>query len=147
MMIPEHSFATPVLDDSMCSRLFELGAHGGGRFTAPGDLFESIITDIYTGTLSAGDLAIDGGANVGRHTFPMAHAVGKGGMILAVEAIPALSKSLAMEVRRRDLPQVHVVAKALYDRETTVEYHLVENNPGYSGIEEQIGRASCRERG
>ena len=40
-------------------------------------------------------------------------------------------------MRRRDLPQVHVVAKALYDRETTVEYHLVENNPGYSGIEER----------
>jgi FkbM family methyltransferase len=135
MTIPEHVTYTPALDDSMCSRLFALGAHGGGRFMAPGELFESVISDIYTGTLRPGDLAVDGGANVGRHTFPMALAVKKAGMILAAEAIPALAKSLAKEARRRDLPQVRVIAKALYDRETTVEYHLVENNPHYSGIE------------
>lgn len=137
MMRPQHDSAMLALDDSMCSRLFALGAHGGGRFTAPGELFESIIADIYTGTLRAGDLAVDGGANVGRHTFPMAQAVGKGGMVLAAEAIPSLSKSLAGKAQQRGFPQVRVIGKALYDRETTVEYHLVENNPGYSGIEER----------
>src|SRR5438132_11672625 len=124
-----------VMDDEICRRLFELGARGGGRFAAPGEMFESVISDIYTAVLKKGDLAVDGGANVGRHTFPMAEAVGTSGLVLAVEAIPALAKSLENEVRRRKLPQVRVVGKALYDRLTNVEYHFVENNPGYSGIE------------
>ncbi len=126
----------PAIDDETRRRLFELGARGGGgRFAVPGEMFESVISDIYTSILKDGDLALDGGANVGRHTFPMAEAVGTRGLVLAVEAIPALSKSLENEARRRKLSQVKVVGKALYDRSTNVEYHFVENNPGYSGIE------------
>src|SRR5438045_7408678 len=123
------------LDGDACERLFEIGVRGGGRFASPGDLFERIIADIYSVTLKPGDLALDGGANVGRHTFPMAEAVGDKGLVLAVEAIPALARRLAAEAARRNFPQIRVIEKAIYHRATTVDYHLVENNPGYSGIE------------
>ena len=78
------------LDDGACEELFRIGSQGGGPFPAPGDLFERIIEDIYTRVLERGDLAIDGGAHVGRHSFPMAERVGHAGLVLAVEAHPKL---------------------------------------------------------
>ena len=122
------------LGDAVCSRLFELGARGGGRFANPGEMFESVISDIYRLVLTQGDLVVDGGANTGQHSFPMAACVGESGVVLAVEAIPRIAKALEREVGKRNIPQVRVVPKALYDRETSITYNVVENNPGYSGI-------------
>lgn len=123
------------LDAQACKRLFEIGARGGGSFAGAGDFFEQIIRDIYSAVLKRGDLCVDGGANVGKHTFPMAEAVGRDGMVLAAEAIRKLARNLAAEAARRNSPQIKVVDRALYDRLATVDYHFVENNPGYSGIE------------
>lgn len=118
------------LDMEACNRLFEIGARGGGSFASPGELFERVIADIYSATLKPGDLSLDGGANVGRHTFPMAEAVGVEGLVLAVEAIPKLACHLAAEAVRKNVRQIHVIDRAIYDRMTSVNYHFVENNPG-----------------
>jgi len=125
----------PVLDENACAELFRVGSRGGERFPAPGDLFESVIEDIYTNTLNTGDLALDGGAHVGRHSFPMAERVGPEGVVLAVEAYPKLARRLVHRTRKHRTPQVHVIDRALYNRMGRVSFHCTKQHPAYSGIQ------------
>jgi FkbM family methyltransferase len=124
-----------VLDQDAYSELFRIGSRGGGVYPVPGDLFESVIEDIYTAVLSAGDFALDGGAHVGRHSFPMAERVGSTGLVLAVEAYPKLARRLVQRARKRHVRQVQVVDRALYDRMGRVTFHCTKQHPAYSGIE------------
>jgi FkbM family methyltransferase len=123
------------LDERAYSELFRIGSRGAGAFPAPGDLFESVIEDIYTAALNAGDLALDGGAHVGRHSFPMAQRVGSQGMVLAVEAYPKLARKLVQRAKKRRMLQVHVIDRALHDRVGRVSFHCAKQHPAYSGIE------------
>jgi FkbM family methyltransferase len=123
--------------DGLLANLFRIGSHGGGAFPQPGDLFEQIIENICRAVLKPGDLALDGGAHVGRHTWPMAECVGHSGRVIAVEAHPRLGRELVRRVRKRRLPQVEVVRMALYDRPGRVRFQCVKEHPAYSGIEKR----------
>ncbi len=122
------------LDDDARAALFAIGARGGSRFGSPGDLFESIIEDIYTGVLEQGDVAIDGGAHVGRHTFPMAERVGPGGTVFAVEPLRRLAQRLIRKARKQRASQVRIVQAALYADIRRITFHHVREHPAYSGI-------------
>jgi FkbM family methyltransferase len=121
-------------DESLCARLFRIGSRGGGAFPQPGDLFESVIEDIYRAVLSPGDVALDGGAHVGRHTFPMAECVAPGGLVLAVEAYPKLARRFVQRIRKHRAKEVQLIDKALYDRIGRVSFHCTRQHPAYSGI-------------
>lgn len=125
----------PPLDHSACAELFAIGSGGGGAFPAPGDLFESVIEDIYAHVLASGDVALDGGAHVGRHAFPMAERVGASGTVLAIEAHSKLARGLVKRARKRRLAQVEVIGKALHHSVGRVLFHQVKEHPAYSGIE------------
>ncbi|HEY3637193.1 MAG TPA: FkbM family methyltransferase, partial [Rhizomicrobium sp.] len=122
-------------DNDPYAELFRIGSRGGGAFPEPGELFEKIIEDIYSNILGEGDLAIDGGAHIGRHTFPMAECVGPTGAVLAVEAHPKLARRFVKRVRQHRTPQVRLIDKALFDRVGTVSFHCAKEHPAYSGIE------------
>lgn len=122
-------------DEQVCAALFGIGSRGAGAYPEPGDLFESVIEDIYTAVLATGDLALDGGAHVGRHAFPMAQCVGASGTVVAIEAHPAFARGLVRRAKKRRLPQVEIVAAALHDRIGRVRFHCVRDHPAYSGIE------------
>lgn len=124
-------------DDTLLAELFRIGSRGGGAFPGPGDLFEHVIEQICRAVLKPGDLALDGGAHVGRHTWPMAESVGTSGRVLAVEAYPRLARALVRRVQKRRLPQVDVIAQALYDRPGRVRFQCVDGHPAYSGIEKR----------
>jgi FkbM family methyltransferase len=123
-----------VLSAKDYAELFRIGSRGGGRFPAPGDLFENVIEEIYTKILAAGELALDGGAHVGRHSFPLAECVGKSGLVLAVEAHPKLAHEFVKRARKRGLAQVETVAAALSNRVARVPFHCVKQHSAYSGI-------------
>lgn len=53
-----------------------------------GELFESTVRTVYETILSPGDVAVDVGAHVGKHTLPMARLVAPEGKIIAFEPIP-----------------------------------------------------------
>lgn len=116
------------------AELNRIGTRGEGAFPEPGDLFESIIEHVYTALLNAGDLVLDGGAHVGRHTFPMAARVGSTGVVLAIEAHPKLAQGMVRRVRKRRTPQVQIVDKALCDCVGRVSFHCAKQHPTYSGI-------------
>jgi FkbM family methyltransferase len=124
-----------LLDESAHAELFRIGSRGGGAYPEPGDLFERVIEDIYTSVLGIGDVALDGGAHVGRHSFPMANCVGPQGIVLAVEAHPKLARRLVQRARKHHARQVQVIDKALYDRVGHVSFHCTKQHPAYSGIE------------
>lgn len=115
------------------TELFRIGSRGGGAFPQSGDLFESVIEDIYCAVLKPGDLALDGGAHVGRHSFPMAECVGWNGLVLALEAHPKLARALARRARRHAGP-VEVIGQALSDHIGRVPFHCVSRHTAYSGI-------------
>lgn len=118
----------------LCAQLFHIGSRGGGRFPEPGDLFESVIEDAYKRVLSPGDLALDGGAHVGRHAFPMARCVGTTGLVLAIEAHPVLARDLVRRARKRGLAQVEIVQAALSNQVGRVSFHCPRQHAAYSGI-------------
>jgi FkbM family methyltransferase len=120
--------------EDLFAELYRIGSRGGGRFPQSGDLFECVIEDIYRRILSNGDLALDGGAHVGRHTFPMAECVGDAGRVLAVEAHPKLAPGLRKRAKKRGLAQVEIVGAALSDEIGRVPFHCVEQHSAYSGI-------------
>lgn len=116
------------------AQLFHIGSRGGARFPEPGDLFESVIEDAYTHVLSPGDLALDGGAHVGRHAFPMAKCAGTTGLVLAVEAHPSLARELVKRARKRGLAHVEIVPAALSNQVGRVSFHCPRQHAAYSGV-------------
>lgn len=62
-----------------------------------GNFFEHIIEATYTALLQGGDVAIDCGANVGRHTAPLSRCVGENGLVIAIEPIPSLAQKLVAD--------------------------------------------------
>jgi FkbM family methyltransferase len=99
------------------------------------NIFEDLIAGLAAAVLRQGDLAIDGGANRGDHTWPFALSVGARGRLLAVEPIPELAANLRLAALARGLSQVQVVEAALADRSGTAAFHWIRNGDGYSGLQ------------
>ena len=95
-----------------------------------GDFLEEIIYALYANLLRPGDLAVDCGANIGAHTTRMSEAVGPAGCVIAVEAIPALARSL----KDRAIGNVEVIDKASGLTPGRLDFHIVGDNSGYSGL-------------
>lgn len=109
---------------------FDLGIN---RDIGIGNFFEDIISMIYTNILNPGDLAIDGGANRGRHTYPIASLVGQTGLVIAIEAIPSLANELS-----KSSNNIHVVNKALSNKIGITEFAYLKTGDGLSGIKERM---------
>jgi FkbM family methyltransferase len=99
------------------------------------NIFEDIIAGLYRAVLAPGDLAVDGGANRGLHSFPMAERVGPAGQVIAFEPIPWLAETLRNERSRRSLPQLEIRQQALADRDGSASFHWIRNADGYSGLQ------------
>ena len=65
--------------------------------SSKGSFFEILIEATYTALLRVGDIVVDCGANMGRHTLPLSRCVGPTGLVLAIEPIPALAQKLSSE--------------------------------------------------
>ncbi len=97
-------------------------------------LFEEIIKTIYRKLLIPGDRVLDGGANGGMHTFPLAEAVGESGRVLAFEPLPNLAGWLRREAEIRGLGQVQVRQEALSSRQGRTRFHRVKNREAESSL-------------
>lgn len=76
------------------------------------DVLENIIEDVLKTVVKEGSLAIDGGANVGRHSLHMTHSVGSRGKLCAVEPLPVLHKRL--QTQYSIYPQFKLFPNALF---------------------------------
>ena len=100
-------------------------------FLDNGEFLEIVLESIYRNFLREGELAIDGGANRGRHTMPMAHCVGDSGKVLAREAIPNLA--IALRSATESSP-VEVFTRALSFEEGHVKFAYCTDRDWRSGI-------------
>jgi len=104
-------------------------------------VFENVINGIYSMLVKQGDNCLDGGANKGLHTLPLARLVGREGMVLAVEPVPELARTLRSLVAERNLGQVQVLEGALYHEQRRVEFNVVSSAPSQSCIARDNDRA------
>jgi FkbM family methyltransferase len=105
--------------------------------SAPAVDYELLVESMYTSLLRRGDVAVDVGAHVGRHTIPMAKRVSPSGRVLAFEPLPQCREALAGSLAR--LPShvgsvVAVFPHALSDFRGEADLLVVENALGYSGL-------------
>jgi FkbM family methyltransferase len=98
--------------------------------------YEQMLEDFYTELLQPGDVCIDVGAHTGRHTIPLARCVGQHGRILAFEPIPAIAAQLRTKLDA--VPDICALVElhqcALADTAGEVDFVLVHEAPGYSGL-------------
>jgi len=98
--------------------------------------YERMLEDFYSSLLRSGDVCVDVGAHVGRHTFPLAYCVGPRGRVFAFEPIPAIAAQLRAKIEASpslsSLVELHQCALADTIGET--DFVLVHEAPGYSGL-------------
>ncbi|TFH39669.1 MAG: FkbM family methyltransferase, partial [ANME-2 cluster archaeon] len=102
--------------------------------------YESILQRVYESFLESGDVAIDVGAHVGRHTIPIAKKISSDGRVYAVEPLPMGQKSLQNLLNsgfQNLSANIKLYPYALSDYEEESEFTFVVNNPGYSGLKER----------
>ncbi len=98
-----------------------------------GRIFEDLIAGLAAAALRPGDLAVDGGARHGYHTWPLALSVGATGRVLAVEPMPDLAARLRLAALARGLTRVEVVEAALADRGGSADIQWPRHSGGDSG--------------
>jgi FkbM family methyltransferase len=67
--------------------------------------FEPFLATFYCAILRPGAVALDGGANLGLHTLPMAQAVQPDGLVIAIEPVPEMLQNLGTRLRAYHLPE------------------------------------------
>lgn len=106
------------------------------RGAQPDALFEEMIERVYRRRLAERPgSAIDLGAHKGRHLFPLADAVGEGGVVCGFEPIPELAESLMSQVDRARNVIVFPYAAGAALQQT--QFTVVANAPAYSGLRER----------
>lgn len=78
-----------------------------------GQQFELATAQFYTAVVMAGDIAIDGGANAGMHTIPLAHLVGATGRVIACEPQPACLADLERRLTYEGLAERVVLCQGV----------------------------------
>jgi FkbM family methyltransferase len=106
---------------------------GAGVFDV-GEKFETIIGEFYRRVLEPGGQAVDCGAHIGGHTFPLADCVSSSGIVYAIEPLKRLADRLNEECRRRSLDQVKVFQTAVSDKVGVSEFSDVQAAPWFSGL-------------
>lgn len=98
------------------------------------DRFELTVREVYTRLLAEGDTALDLGAHTGKHTIPMAHAVGLSGAIYAFEPILEKFRTLAARAEGERLPQAQLFNVCCSNENDIVEFVYLPEDPGKSAI-------------
>lgn len=124
------------MDEATVQRLFQLQ-----RETY---VFEDIIRAVYQSLLQSGDVAIDGGANIGDHTLPMAQCVGSSGRVYAYEPVPATVQILKTKLASAQATQVDVRTKALGSKPGQSSFVWVENRATRSSLKSPNLMAGAR---
>ncbi|GCA93734.1 FkbM family methyltransferase [Microcystis aeruginosa] len=98
-------------------------------------LIEDLIEKIYSSFTKIGDICVDGGANIGRHTIPLAKLVGESGKVFAIEPIPSNSEILLARLSRHHLSNTIFYQNALSDvDDKQCNFYHVLNLPQEGGL-------------
>ncbi len=110
------------------------GASSSERWLIAAGDFQPAATGAMLRHLSAGDSAIDVGANLGFYSLVFAAAVGPRGRVLAFEPNPTLAADLEAAARENNFSHLEVRREAASDVEGDVTLHLHPQDLGKSSI-------------
>ncbi|MGT3204666.1 FkbM family methyltransferase [Yersinia enterocolitica] len=105
--------------------------------------YESMLASVYKSILKPGDVAIDIGAHIGLHTFPIAEAVGVEGRVFCFEPLPKQFGILSGLIKERLLSgggvadDIKAYNIALGDSEGEASFTVVPDFPEFSGFKER----------
>lgn len=97
-------------------------------------IYETIVTEIYRKELSAGDVFIDLGANVGHHTWQMAQVVGSEGRGFAIEPVPDFAERVRNVLKHKSVDWVEVVNVAAADYAGECSFFVQPEHIGWSSM-------------
>jgi FkbM family methyltransferase len=100
----------------------------------PGALAEACIEQAYTEILKPGLNAVDGGANVGRHTVGLSRRVGDTGTVFAFEPVAEVMVKLLVNLRKQRCNNVCAFSFALSDKIEVVEFTVCTNRTHLSSL-------------
>jgi FkbM family methyltransferase len=99
--------------------------------------YEGLVRDIYVSILKSGDVALDVGVNRGDHLLQMAPAVGSTGLVIGIEAAPAmveLTRGFIVAYGFDRLGNVILHNVAVGEKEGTAKFNFVKAQPGLSSL-------------
>jgi FkbM family methyltransferase len=103
-------------------------------------MHDEAIQSVYESILEPGDTAVDGGAHAGKHTIPMALAVGETGRVIAFEPLVEGRVRLLDAIETRQLTNVTVIDLALSDTANReVDFLFFPERVGISGFKRREG--------
>ena len=102
--------------------------HGRGKY------YEAMLEELYSKILRSGDIVIDGGGNVGRHTIPMGRVVGDVGRVYSFEPAPITMGRLYESVRKAGLSNVILQQFALANQSALMTFKYVPTRHATSGL-------------
>lgn len=101
--------------------------------------YEEMLRELYEGFLRPGDNAIDVGAHVGHHTFPIARCVSPGGRVLAFEPLEACRARIESGIAEAGLEStVSVFPFAVGAEDAETEFVVAVDALAYSGLRERV---------
>jgi FkbM family methyltransferase len=90
--------------------------------------YEEVEVNVCRAWLRAGDVCVDGGANVGQFAITLANAVGPMGTVIAVEPANETAHHLRKTLSMLELTQVFVEPVCLSDKEGRVDFQVATGN-------------------
>jgi len=103
--------------------------------------FESLVQATYECILTSGDIAIDVGAHVGRHTIPMAKKVFPHGRVFAFEPLPMCREKLREQIAEHHGELSNLITTypyALSDYHGEAEFVVAIDALAYSGLKQRV---------
>ncbi len=104
------------------------------RFSDAPDRFELTVKEVYTAILPKGATAFDLGAHKGKHTLPLAEAVGPTGCVYAFEPIYEKFRILIDNIEAAGLTQVRSFNVCCFNENKIVSFTYLPTDPGKSSI-------------
>src|SRR5262245_55108674 len=101
--------------------------------------YELVVQETYEAVLRDGDIALDVGAHLGRHTIPTPNEVGTTGRVFAFEPLPMCRDELVRDLRGPHAglaPRVTVYPYALADYAGETLFVVARDALAYSGLRE-----------
>jgi FkbM family methyltransferase len=99
--------------------------------------FESKLEHFYSKLDLENTSVVDVGANLGRHTIPLAKKVGEAGVLFAFEPIPVIRNHLNENIASNMLNNVVVYPFALSTKRGISEFNYIPNLPEESGLKKR----------
>ncbi|MCK9387798.1 MAG: FkbM family methyltransferase [Sulfuritalea sp.] len=96
------------------------------------DFQEFAIGEVIKEIARPGDVVVDGGAHLGRHTKTMLSSVGDRGRVYAIEPLPEYAQKIRLMAK--ESTGLLVIQKALASESGEESFTFVQNNPSLSGI-------------